>query len=185
MWFRLGTRRDRKGPLSEATNAHVLYDIPLYLALGSGIVWVVLAFLLKRDGIIAVIAGLSTLWVGMIFMISDLDEAEEAVLTGIADEQMAQFFLRINVPIHACFAVIENLRPHAIGQEFLGSALRLSMGFNAAKPTNMITGKTIADKRPQLRLLLSATIPVSCGPTEQPMSPPIARIANIATPPEG
>jgi hypothetical protein len=90
----------------EATNAHVPYDIPLYLALVSGIVWVVLSFLLKKDRIIAVLAGLSTLWVGMIFMISDLDEAEEAVLTGIADEQMAQFFLRINVPIHACFAVI-------------------------------------------------------------------------------
>jgi heme/copper-type cytochrome/quinol oxidase subunit 3 len=83
-----------------------LYDIPLYLALASGVIWTVLAFLLKRDRITALIAGLSTLWVGAIFMISDLDEAEEAVLSGIADERMAQYFLTINVPIHALFALI-------------------------------------------------------------------------------
>jgi hypothetical protein len=83
-----------------------LYDIPLYLALASGVVWIVLAFLLKRDRIIALIAGLSTLWVGAIFAISDLDEAEEAVLSGIADERMARYFSTINVPIHALFALI-------------------------------------------------------------------------------
>jgi heme/copper-type cytochrome/quinol oxidase subunit 3 len=85
---------------------NALYDIPLYLALASGVVWIVLAFLLKRDRITALIAGLSTLWVGSIFMISDLDEAEEAVLSGSADEPMARFFLSINVPIHTLFAVI-------------------------------------------------------------------------------
>ena len=85
---------------------NVLYDTPLYLAFASGVIWTVLAFLLKRDRIIALIAGLSTFWVGNIFTISDLDEAEEAVLSGIADERMAQFFLSINVPIHTLFAVI-------------------------------------------------------------------------------
>jgi hypothetical protein len=85
---------------------NVLYDTPLYLAFASGVIWTVLAFILKRDRIIALIAGLSTFWVGGIYMISDLDEAEEAVLSGIADKRMAQFFLSINVPIHALFAVI-------------------------------------------------------------------------------
>jgi len=65
-----------------------------------------MAFILRRDRIIALIAGLSTLWVKTIFSISDLDEAEEAVLSGIADDHMAQFFVSINVPIHTLFAVI-------------------------------------------------------------------------------
>lgn len=85
---------------------HHDFDTPLYLAFASGVIWTVLAFLLKRDRIIALIAGLSTFWAGSIFMISDLDEAEEAVLSGIADERMAQYFLTINVPIHTLFAAI-------------------------------------------------------------------------------
>jgi hypothetical protein len=85
---------------------NVLYDTPLYLAFASGVFWTILAFILKRDRIIALIAGLSTFWVGGIYMISDLDEAEEAVLSGIADERMARYFSTINVPIHALFALI-------------------------------------------------------------------------------
>ena len=83
-----------------------LYDVPLYLAFVSGVIWTVLAFVLKRDRIIAMIAGLSTYWVGNIFFISDLNEAEEAVLSGIADASVTQFFASINLPIHTCFAVI-------------------------------------------------------------------------------
>jgi hypothetical protein len=90
----------------EASNAHVVYDIPLYLALVSGIIWVVLAFILRRDRIIAVIAGLSTLWVSNIFFISDLDEAEDAVLTGIADARLTQLYSSLNLPVHTIFAVI-------------------------------------------------------------------------------
>lgn len=82
------------------------YMIPLYLAFASGIIWTALAFILKRDRIIALIAGLSTFWVGNLFFISHIDEAEEAVLSGAADDRMAQFFLSINVPIHALFALI-------------------------------------------------------------------------------
>lgn len=85
---------------------NIYYNIPLYLAFVSGLIWTVLAFLLRRDRIIALIAGLSTFWVGNIFFLSDLDEAENAVLTGIADDHMAQFFLAINLPIHTFFAVI-------------------------------------------------------------------------------
>jgi hypothetical protein len=85
---------------------NTIYYIPIYLAFVSGVIWTVLAFVMKRERTIALIAGLSTLWVGMLFMISDIDEAEEAVLSGTADAQMAQFFASINVPIHSLFAVI-------------------------------------------------------------------------------
>jgi hypothetical protein len=34
-----------------ASKAHVVYDIPLYLALVSGVIWTALAFILKRDRI--------------------------------------------------------------------------------------------------------------------------------------
>ena len=82
------------------------YDSLLYLALVSGIIWVVLAFILKRERVIAIIAGLSTVWVGAIFSISDIDEAEEAVLSGTADASLTELFASINVPVHTCFAVI-------------------------------------------------------------------------------
>jgi hypothetical protein len=85
---------------------NTLYWIPIYLALVSGAIWTVLAFVMKRERIIALIAGLSTLWVGMLFMISDIDEAEQAVLSGTADAHMTQLFASINVPIHTTFAVI-------------------------------------------------------------------------------
>ena len=82
------------------------YDSFLYLSLASGIIWIVLAFILKRERVIAIIAGLSTLWTGLIFNISDIDEAEEAVLSGTADASLTQLFVSINVPVHTCFAVI-------------------------------------------------------------------------------
>ena len=82
------------------------YDSFLYLALVSGIIWIVLAFILKKERVIAIIAGLSTLWAGAIFSISDIDEAEEAVLSGTADASLTQLFVSINVPVHTCFAVI-------------------------------------------------------------------------------
>ncbi len=89
-----------------SSNAHALYDIPLYLALVSGIIWIILSLILKRDRVIAFIAGLAAFWVGMIFSIADLDEAEEAVLTGVADDKMAQLYLSINIPLHSTFAAI-------------------------------------------------------------------------------
>jgi hypothetical protein len=85
---------------------NALYNIPLYLSFVSGVIWTALAFLLKRDRIIALIAGLSTFWTGSIFFVIDLDEAEDAVVTGLASEQMAQYFLSINVPVHTLFAAI-------------------------------------------------------------------------------
>ena len=90
----------------EASSPQVLYYIPIYLALASGIIWVVLAFLMKRDRIIAIIAGLSTIWVGAIFMGTGFGELEEAVMSGIADETTMQSFVSLNLPIHICNAII-------------------------------------------------------------------------------
>jgi len=89
----------------EANSPQVLYDSFFYLALVSGIIWTVLAFLLKRDRIIAMIAGLSTLWVSIVFFTTSFGRAEDEVLTGIADAKMTQLFVTLNVPIHTCFAI--------------------------------------------------------------------------------
>jgi hypothetical protein len=90
----------------EASNAHITYDIPLYLHFAAGVAFVVLAFVLKRHRILSVLAGLSTYWTGSIFMLIDLDEAEDSVLTGTADAAMTQYYLSINIPVHATFAAI-------------------------------------------------------------------------------
>ena len=89
----------------EASSPQVLYDSFFYVALLSGIVWTVSSFSLKRDRVIAVIAGLSTLWVSIVFFASEFGRAEDEVLAGIADERMTQLFVTLNVPIHTCFAV--------------------------------------------------------------------------------
>jgi hypothetical protein len=89
----------------EASSPQILYDSFFYLALASGIIWTILAFLIKRDRIIAMIAGLSTLWVSIVFFATRFGRAEDEVLTGIADAEMTQLFVTLNVPIHTCFAV--------------------------------------------------------------------------------
>jgi len=76
------------------------YDSFLYLSLVSGIIWIVLAFILKKERVIAIIAGLSTLWTGLIFNISDIDEAEEAVLSGTADCKYVAIFRVIYLSIN-------------------------------------------------------------------------------------
>ena len=89
----------------EASSPQVLYDSFFYLALVSGIIWTVLAFSIGKDRIIAMIAGLSTLWVSIVFFATRFGRAEDEVLTGIADAEMTQLFVTLNVPIHTCFAV--------------------------------------------------------------------------------
>jgi hypothetical protein len=113
---------------------NTLYWIPIYLALVSGLIWTVLAFVLKQDRIIALIAGLSTVWVGMLFMISGIDEAEEAVLSGMADAQMVQLFSSINVPIHSLFAIIYGL------SQFLLLWVAFKRQWGAALPTQLPEG---------------------------------------------
>lgn len=91
---------------SSASLLHSLYYMPLLLALISGAIWTVLSFLLKRDRIIAVIAGLSTFWVSIIFLGTGFGEVEEAAMSGIADETTMQLFASLNLPIHTSFAII-------------------------------------------------------------------------------
>jgi len=91
-------------PLNESYDA--LYDYFLLFALISGIIWFVLALILKRERIIATIAGLATVWVSVIFFGTGFDEVEEAALSGIADETTMQLFASLNVPIHTSFAII-------------------------------------------------------------------------------
>lgn len=88
------------------SSPQVTYDIPLYLALVVGILWTVLSFLIRKDRIVAFIAGLSTLWTGFIFTATGLGEAEDAVLSGMADAAVTRHYLNINLPIHSLFAVI-------------------------------------------------------------------------------
>jgi hypothetical protein len=64
-----------------------------------------LAFAAGRDRLIAAIAGLSTLWVGIAFYVSKPGQAEAAVLSGIADADMTNLCVSINLPYHAMSAV--------------------------------------------------------------------------------
>ena len=84
----------------------VPYNIPIYVALLVGILWTILSFIIKRDRIVAIIAGLSTLWVGIIFTGISLDEAESAVLSGVANDSVTRHYLNVNVPAHTIFAII-------------------------------------------------------------------------------
>lgn len=88
------------------SDAYKIYDIPILLHLIAGTAFVLLAFVLKRHRIITVLAGLSTGWVGAIFIGMDVGEAEDAVLTSTADSETVQYFLSINIPAHSSFAVI-------------------------------------------------------------------------------
>ena len=65
-----------------------------------------LSFILKRDRIIAIIAGLATVWVGVIFVAFEFGKVENAVMMGIADETTMQLFASLNLPIHTSFAII-------------------------------------------------------------------------------
>ena len=89
-----------------ASSPHIAYNIPLYLSFISGIIWTVLAFIARRDRIIAVTAGLSTVWVGAIFFLTDFGEAEEAVLTATADARLTQLYTALNLPLHTLFAAM-------------------------------------------------------------------------------
>jgi hypothetical protein len=89
-----------------SNNAYRLYDIPLGLHLVVGGVWVVLALLVRRQRIIALLAGLATYWVAAIFLGTGLGTAEDAVLTATATPELTQRYLMLNLPIHTAFAVI-------------------------------------------------------------------------------
>jgi hypothetical protein len=89
----------------EATHANIHYNIALWASFVTGIVWTVFCFIVKKNRVTALIAGLSSLWVGCVFFASGFSSAEEAVCTGAADEAVRQFFVSWNIPMHASFAV--------------------------------------------------------------------------------
>ena len=88
----------------EATRANVHYNLFLWASLAVGVVWTVVCFILRKTRIVAVIAGLSSFWVGSVFFASGFAAAEEAVSTGAATETVRQFFVSWNIPMHTSFA---------------------------------------------------------------------------------
>lgn len=89
----------------EATHANVHYNLFLWASLVVGVAWTVVCFILRKTRIVAVIAGLSSFWVGSVFFASGFAAAEEAVATGTAPETVRHFFVSWNIPLHASFAV--------------------------------------------------------------------------------
>jgi hypothetical protein len=88
----------------QATRANVHYNSFLWASLAVGTVWTIFCFAIKKNRIIAVIAGLSSFWVACVFFASDFSKAEEAVAKGMADEAVRQFFVSWNLPMHTSFA---------------------------------------------------------------------------------
>jgi hypothetical protein len=88
------------------SSPQLLYNLFLYLGLVAGLAWAVLAFIVKRHRVAALLAGLSTLWVGVAFRASGFNELEEAVMTATADPATALRFVQLNVPLHASFALV-------------------------------------------------------------------------------
>jgi hypothetical protein len=89
----------------QATHANVHYNLFLWVSLVVGAIWLIFSFIVKRQRVVAVIAGLSSFWTGCVFFVSNFSAAEEAVATGVADEAMRQFFVSWNIPMHTSFAV--------------------------------------------------------------------------------
>ena len=89
----------------EATHANVHYNLIFWVSLVIGILWTIFCFILRKDRIIALIAGLSSFWVSCVFFASGFSDAEEAVAMGLADDAVRQFFVSWNLPMHMSFAV--------------------------------------------------------------------------------
>lgn len=91
------------------TKANVHYNYFLWLSLIIGSAWTVTSFLRGQNRIVALIAGLSSFWVGTVFFASGFAEAEVAVSSGLADETVLRFFLSWNLPLHTGFAIFYTL----------------------------------------------------------------------------
>lgn len=88
----------------QATHANIHYNAFLWASLVTGTIWTLFCFIVKKNRIIALIAGLSSLWVGCVFFASGFADAEEAVATGVANETIQNFFISWNIPMHTSFA---------------------------------------------------------------------------------
>jgi hypothetical protein len=92
-----------------ATHANVHYNLILWASFLVGILWTTLSFILKQGRITALVAGLSSFWVGIVFFASNFSDAEAAVSSGVATESVRQFFVSWNLPMHRSFAVFYTL----------------------------------------------------------------------------
>lgn len=97
--------RDTFSVFREATHANVHYNLFLWISLVIGVTYTIVSFILKKSRATALIAGLSSFWVGSVFFASGFSDVESAVATGVADEAIRQFFVSWNVPMHTSFAV--------------------------------------------------------------------------------
>ena len=93
----------------EATRANVHYNLVLWISFVLGIAWTPICFIARKTRVVAVVAGLSTLWVGSVFFASNFASAEQAVTTGTASEAVRQFFISWNLPMHASFAAFYSI----------------------------------------------------------------------------
>ena len=100
-----GVFSDTFSVFRETTRANVHYNLFLWISLAIGVVWTTVCFIIRKTRIVAVIAGLSSFWVGCVFFASGFAAAEAAVATGTAGEAVRQFFVAWNIPIHVSFAV--------------------------------------------------------------------------------
>ena len=88
------------------TNANVYYNLFLWFGLIAGIGFTIMCFIKKKTRIVALIAGMSTFWVSVMFFNWDFSKIEEAVSTGAADAATIEKFLSWNLPIHTSFACL-------------------------------------------------------------------------------
>lgn len=89
----------------QATKAYIFYNSFFVMSLIAGIIWTVFCFISRKNRIIGLIAGLSSLWVGTVFYASGFAGSEAAVCSGTADEAVRDFYAMLNIPIHSSFAV--------------------------------------------------------------------------------
>ena len=93
----------------KATHANVHYNFFFWASLVIGIIWTIFCFIARKNRIITLITGLSSLWVGCVFYASGFSAAETAVCTGTADETLRNFFVSWNIPMHISFAIFYTL----------------------------------------------------------------------------
>ena len=93
----------------KATRANVHYNLFLWISLAIGVAWTAVCFIIRNTRVTAVVAGLSSFWVGCVFFVSDFAAAEAAVASGTAGEALRQFFVAWNIPIHVSFAIFSSI----------------------------------------------------------------------------
>jgi hypothetical protein len=93
----------------KATRANVHYNLFLWISLAIGVAWTAVCFIIRNTRVTAVVAGLSSFWVGCVFFVSDFAAAEAAVASGTAGEALRQFFVAWNIPMHVSFAIFYSI----------------------------------------------------------------------------